>query len=136
MVLRRADGFLAYHLATAADELWLGITDVVRGDDLWVTTGPQVALMQLLGCAPPSYWHVPLLRDQGGQRLAKRDGSVGLEGWRCRGGRAEELIGQWATQLGWLSSGAELSAQELLDELKRRNAAQITTKGSRLIPKQ
>ena len=136
VVLRRADGFLAYHLATAADELWLGITDVVRGDDLWVTTGPQVALMQLLGCAPPSYWHVPLLRDQGGQRLAKRDGSAGLEGWRCRGGRAEELIGQWAAQLGWLSSGAELSAQELLDELKRRNAAQITTKGSRLIPNQ
>ena len=38
---------LAYHLATAVDELWLGITGGA-GDDLWVTTGPQVALMQLL----------------------------------------------------------------------------------------
>ena len=37
-----------YHLATAADELWLGITEVVRGDDLWVTTGPQVALCSCL----------------------------------------------------------------------------------------
>ena len=136
VVLRRADGFLAYHLATAADELWLGITDVVRGDDLWVTTGPQVALMQLLGCAPPSYWHVPLLRDQAGQRLAKRDGSEGLERWRCLGGRAEGLIGQWAAQLGWLPAGAELSAEELLAELKRRNSMPITPEGSRLIPKQ
>ena len=135
VVLRRADGFLAYHLATAADELWLGITEVVRGDDLWVTTGPQVALMQLLGFEPPLYWHVPLLRDQAGQRLAKREGSAGLEGWRSQGGRAEALIGQWAAQLGWLPQGAELSAQELLSELKHRRGAWFTSKATPLIPK-
>ena len=136
VVLRRADGFLAYHLATAVDELWLGITHVVRGEDLWVTTGPQVALMQLLGCEPPSYWHVPLLRDQAGQRLAKREGSEGLEGWRARGGSPEALIGQWAAQLGWLPQGAELSAEELLDELRPPNGKGITPERRALIPNQ
>jgi glutamyl-tRNA synthetase len=92
--------------------------------------------MQLLGCAPPSYWHVPLLRDEAGQRLAKRDGSEGLEQWRCLGGRAEGLIGQWAAQLGWLPAGAELSAEELLAELKRCDDKRIAPKATPLIPKQ
>ena len=135
VVLRRADGFLAYHLATAADELWLGITQVVRGDDLWVTTGPQVALMQLLGFEPPSYWHVPLLRDQAGQRLAKREGSAGLEGWRAQGGSAEGLIGQWAAQLGLLPQGAELSAEELLSELREQGGKWVDPEAPPLIPK-
>ena len=135
VVMRRADGFLAYHLATAADELWLGITDVVRGEDLWITTGPQVALMQLLGCEPPSYWHVPLLRDQAGQRLAKRQGSVGLDGWRAAGGSPEALIGQWAAQLGWLAEGAVLSADELLNELQQRGGEWAHPKRMPLIPK-
>ena len=91
--------------------------------------------MQLLGFEPPLYWHVPLLRDQAGQRLAKREGSAGLEGWRAQGRSAEQLIGQWAAQLGWLPQGAELSAQELLSELKQREGAWITPQGSRLIPK-
>ena len=45
------------------------------------------------------------------------------------------LIGQWAAQLGWLPQGAELSAQELLSELKQREGAWITPEESRLIPK-
>ena len=136
VVLRRADGFLAYHLATAVDELWLGVTHVVRGEDLWVTTGPQVAVMRLLGCEPPSYWHVPLLLDEAGQRLAKRQGSEGLEAWRASGGTAEGLIGQWAAQLGWLPKPAQLSAEELLAELRRRDANPTPPERPPLIPKQ
>jgi len=91
--------------------------------------------MQLLGFEPPLYWHVPLLRDQAGQRLAKREGSAGLEGWRAQGGSAEGLIGQWAEELGWLPQGSELSAQELLSELKRRDDKRFTSKATPLIPK-
>ena len=119
VVLRRADGFLAYHLATAVDELWCGITTVVRGEDLWVSTAPQVALMQLLGCEPPSYWHVPLVRDANGARLAKREGSEGLQAWRHQGGSAEQLIGAWAADCGWIGPGQALSAEELLQELRQ-----------------
>ena len=55
------------------------ITDVVRGNDLWSATAPQVAVMHALGGEPPRYWHLPLWRDAQGERLSKRDGSCGLD---------------------------------------------------------
>lgn len=117
VVLRRADGFLAYHLATAVDELRLGITEVVRGVDLWPSTGPQVALMALLGMAPPAYGHVPLACDAQGQRLSKRDGAEGLEGMRRQGLDGPAVIGRLAASAGLVPAGSRLSADELLQEL-------------------
>lgn len=117
VVLRRADGVMAYHLATAVDELWLGISDVVRGEDLWSSTGAQVAVMQALGADPPAYTHVPLWRDASGQRLSKRDQAEGLAGLR-RGGRdAASVIGELAASLGMVPAGTRLSAHELLTTL-------------------
>ncbi len=117
VVLRRADGFLAYHLATAVDELSLGISEVVRGEDLSWATGPQVALMQLLGAEPPGYGHVPLCRDAQGQRLSKREGAEGLAGMRQRGVDPAAVIGQLAASAGLVPAGSRLSAAELLQEL-------------------
>lgn len=117
VVLRRADGFLAYHLATAVDELSLGISEVVRGEDLFWATGPQVALMGLLGGEPPGYGHVPLWRDAQGQRLSKREGAEGLAGMRQRGLDAPAVIGELAASAGLVPAGSRLSAAELLQEL-------------------
>jgi glutamyl-tRNA synthetase len=85
VVLRRADGLVAYHLATAVDELCLGISDVVRGHDLWPATAAQVAVLAALGATPPTYWHGPLQLDGNGQRLAKRQGAGGLAGLQQQG---------------------------------------------------
>ncbi|MFO7630352.1 MAG: tRNA glutamyl-Q(34) synthetase GluQRS [Prochlorococcaceae cyanobacterium] len=120
VVLRRADGFVAYHLATAVDELWLGIDQVVRGHDLFAATAPQVALMGRLGAAPPAYLHVPLWRDQQGQRLAKRQGGLGLEHWRDQGLDAAAVVGVLAASAGWVPQGSRLSAAELLQEASAR----------------
>jgi len=120
VVLRRADGQIAYHLATAVDDLWLGIDRIVRGDDLHRSTGPQVAVMALLGQEPPRYRHVPLVLDAGGRRLAKRSGDAGLAGWCDQGRRPEQLIGRWAAELGWIPQPEALSAAELLQHLRRR----------------
>ena len=117
VVLRRADGFLAYHLATAVDELSLGISDVVRGDDLWGATGAQVAVMEALGAAPPRYGHVPLWRDAKGRRLSKREGAEGLDGYRQRGRDAAAVVGELAASAGLVPPGSRLSAGELLQEL-------------------
>lgn len=117
VVLRRADGFLAYHLATAVDELRLGITEVVRGVDLWSSTAPQVAVMRLLGAAPPAYRHVPLCRDAQGQRLSKRNAATGLEGLRALGLDAPAVIGRLAASTGLVPPGSRLSAAELAQEL-------------------
>lgn len=118
VVLRRADGYLAYHLATAIDELWMGIDSVVRGTDLWVSTAPQVALMQLLQQDPPKYWHVPLLQDEQGQKLSKGQQAPGLATWKSEGGTADQLIGSWAANNGWVPPGSTLSPSDLLKELK------------------
>jgi|GEM_PF-102222 len=117
-VLRRADGVIAYHLATAVDELALGISDVLRGDDLWSSTGPQVAVMAALGWTPPVYGHVPLWRDGVGQRLSKREGSEGLEGYRARGLDGPAVIGELASSLALVAPGSRLSAAELLQTLQ------------------
>jgi glutamyl/glutaminyl-tRNA synthetase len=117
VVLRRADGFLAYHLATAVDELCLGISEVVRGEDLFWATAPQVALMGLLGGEPPRYGHVPLCRDGQGQRLSKREGAEGLAALRQQGADAAAVIGGLAASAGLVPAGSRLSAAELLQEL-------------------
>jgi glutamyl-tRNA synthetase len=117
VVLRRADGVVAYHLATALDELLLGISDVVRGEDLRASTGAQVAVMAALGAAPPRYAHAPLWRDGRGRRLSKREGAAGLAGYRSRGLDAAAVIGELAASLALVPFGSRLSARELLQEL-------------------
>ncbi|MCP9926288.1 tRNA glutamyl-Q(34) synthetase GluQRS [Cyanobium sp. CH-040] len=117
VVLRRADGFLAYHLVTAVDELSLGITDVLRGEDLWWSTGAQVAVMAALGMPPPRYGHLPLWRDAAGRRLSKREAGEGLAGLRQRGLDAAGVIGALAASAGLVPPGSRLSAAELLQEL-------------------
>ena len=117
LVLRRADGLIAYHLATAVDELALGISDVVRGADLWSSTGAQVAVMGVLGHAPPRYGHVPLWHDKQGQRLSKREGSAGLSGLRAQGLDAPGVIGLLAASAGLVPEGSRLSSNELLQEV-------------------
>ncbi|MEB3333896.1 MAG: tRNA glutamyl-Q(34) synthetase GluQRS [Cyanobacteriota bacterium] len=118
-VVRRADGVVAYHLATAIDELTLGISDVVRGADLWSATGAQVAVCQALGMAPPRYGHVPLLCDGEGQRLSKRGSSAGLAALRDQGLDAPAVIGILAASGGLVPPGTRLSAEELLAEARR-----------------
>ncbi|MEB3332867.1 MAG: tRNA glutamyl-Q(34) synthetase GluQRS [Synechococcaceae cyanobacterium] len=117
VVLRRADGVVAYHLATAVDELLLGISDVLRGEDLAASTGAQVAVMAALGAAPPLYRHVPLWRDAEGRRLSKREAAEGLAGLRARGADAASVVGLLAASLGLVPPGSRLSAEELLTAL-------------------
>jgi glutamyl-tRNA synthetase len=117
VVLRRADGVVAYHLATAVDELWLGISEVVRGEDLLASTGAQVAVMAALGVDPPRYGHVPLWRDAQGNRLSKREAAEGLEGLRRQGRDAASVIGELAASVGLVPPASRLSAAELLQSL-------------------
>jgi len=117
VVLRRADGFIAYHLATAIDEMAMGITQVFRGADLLPTTAVQVALMEQLGGTPPRYYHGPLLLDHHGQRLAKGAGASGVEALRQTGWDAPTIVGTLAATMGLLHGQPRLSAAELLREI-------------------
>ena len=120
VVLRRADGFIAYQLATVIDELSFGITDVVRGADLREALPAQHSLFAALGEPAPQFHHGPLLRDASGQKLSKREASAGLEPLRAAGMDAAAVIGFLASGLQLLDPGARLSATELLEHLTQQ----------------
>ncbi|WP_373865293.1 tRNA glutamyl-Q(34) synthetase GluQRS [Nocardia shimofusensis] len=101
VVLRRVDGVPAYNLAVVVDDADQGIDQVVRGDDLLPSTPRQAYLASLLGLPAPRYAHVPLVLNEHGQRLAKRDGSVTLEDQRRAGAGADEVAARLIASLGF-----------------------------------
>jgi glutamyl-tRNA synthetase len=123
VVVRRADGFIAYHLASAVDELACGITEVVRGADLAPVRWAQEAVMEAMGQPPPIYRHVPLLCDAHGDKLAKREGSAGLRPLRDQGATPADVVGSLAQGLHLVPAGIALTAQELLARVSSRPQA-------------
>jgi len=100
-VLRRGDGVFAYQLAVVADDLAMGITEVVRGADLAASAPRQAMLARLLGGEPPGFAHVPLVLGEGGERLAKRARGVPLADQRARGVRPTALVYAIAAAYGF-----------------------------------
>ncbi|ULH15831.1 tRNA glutamyl-Q(34) synthetase GluQRS [Deinococcus sp. KNUC1210] len=100
-VVQRSDGAYAYHLAVVVDDAEMGVTDVLRGADLLAAAPRQVALQHTLGYPTPSYWHVPLMTDYGGQRLAKRSGAPSVRELRQSGKDAAILRAELVQSLGW-----------------------------------
>ncbi|AWL10865.1 Glutamyl-Q tRNA(Asp) synthetase [Saliniradius amylolyticus] len=78
-ILRRKDGFYAYHLAVVVDDLRQGVTEIVRGADLLETTCCQMALYQALGAKTPAYLHLPVAVTEPGFKLSKQNHAPALE---------------------------------------------------------
>ena len=72
------DDMPAYQLAVVVDDAAMDITEVVRGEDLLLSTARQLLLYRALGLNPPNYYHCPLVIDENGQRLAKRHDALSL----------------------------------------------------------
>lgn len=81
----RRDGVPAYQLAVVVDDAVMRITEVVRGEDLLVSTAQQILLYHALGYEPPAFYHCPLVRGADGRRLAKREGAHSLRALRESG---------------------------------------------------
>lgn len=101
VVLRRNDGVPAYNLAVVIDDAWQHVDQVVRGDDLLLSTPRQIHLQKLLDLPHPSYAHVPLVVGADGERLAKRHGAVTLADLSRAGESAAEVRHELLTSLGW-----------------------------------
>ena len=103
-VVKRRDGMYAYQLAVVVDDLAMGITEVVRGVDLLASTARQIQLIEALRGTPPVYAHVPLVLNDAGEKLSKRDEALTLSALRERGVAPEQLIGSFLFSLGLTSS--------------------------------
>ncbi len=119
IVLRRNDGCYAYHLAVVVDDGLMGVTHILRGEDLWSAAPLQVGLQQALGFNRPVYLHAPLMRDYLGERLAKRNGAPSVSALREQGESPERVLAELARSLGW-SVPDKISAQDLLTHYGER----------------
>ena len=123
--LARDEDGAGYTLACAVDDALMGVTEVVRGDDLLPATPAQILVSRALGpwleetagrpCAPsPAFCHVPLVVGPDGRRLAKRHGDTRIASLRAAGASPEEVVGFLAASCGWIHEGGRATLGGLL----------------------
>ena len=103
-VLLRGNGTPLFVLANVVDDMDMGITHVVRGDEHLANTPKQQLLWKALGHEPPVWAHVPVLVNERRQKLSKRRDKVALEDYRAEGYLAEAMVNYLMT-LGWAPKG-------------------------------
>lgn len=125
-VIRRADGAWSYQLAVVVDDALMGVTEVMRGNDLLPSAAQQVYLHSLLGFTPPQFAHLPLIVNDRGQRLSKRDSSLSMETLREKLSPAD-VLGLVANMAGLLPAPAPITLRELLELYTPLSATPLAT---------
>jgi glutamyl-tRNA synthetase len=113
-VVAKGDGTPAYQLAVVVDDHAMGITEVLRGDDLLPSAFRQLELYDLFQWQPPRFAHVPLVVGPDGRRLAKRHGDTRLSTLRAAGVSAERLVGLLAWSCGQIDKPEAVRPDELV----------------------
>lgn len=115
-ILRRADGAWAYQLAVVVDDALMGVTQVVRGNDLLTSAAQQIHIYRLLGRPEPQFIHLPLIvSPTDGRRLSKRHPSLNMEQLR-RDFTPQQLLGRLAFMAGITSTAAPVDAAGLIPQ--------------------
>ena len=112
--LARDEFGAGYTLAVVVDDAAMGVTEVVRADDLLAATPPQILIQRALNLPTPQYCHVPLVVGEDGKRLAKRHGDTRICALRAQGLRKKEIIGTLAASCGWIEKGEDATLEELI----------------------
>lgn len=100
LVILRSDGVPTYNFGVVVDDLDMGITHVIRGDDHVANTPRQINILRALGAPLPQYAHVPMILGADGERLSKRHGAVSVLQYRDEGYLPEALL-NYLARLGW-----------------------------------
>ncbi len=111
-VLVRGNGSPVFVLANVVDDVGMGITDVVRGEEHLPNTPKQQMLWRALGHEPPRWAHVPVLVNEQRKKLSKRRDKVALEQYRAEGFLADAMVNYLMT-LGWTPPGSEQAGSEI-----------------------
>ena len=115
LVIARSDGTPTYNLTVVIDDVDMGITHVVRGDDHTNNTPRQINIFNALGAKLPVFAHVPLILGPDGQRLSKRHGAVSVLEYREMGILPEALL-NYLVRLGWSHGDQEIfDLDEMID---------------------
>ncbi len=116
LVIARPDGVPTYNLTVVVDDMDMGITHVIRGDDHINNTPRQINILEALGAELPLYGHVPMILGEDGARMSKRHGAVGVMQYRDDGFLPDALL-NYLVRLGWSHGDQELFTREELLEL-------------------
>lgn len=111
LIIARSDGSPTYNLTVVADDIDMAITHVIRGDDHLNNTPRQINIFKALGATPPDYAHIPLILDQHGKKLSKRDGAASVLDYRDKGYLPEALL-NYLVRLGWSHGDQEIFSLE------------------------
>ena len=116
LIIARSDGVPTYNLTVVVDDLDMGMTHVIRGDDHINNTPRQINIMRALGAEIPKFAHVPMILGEDGKRLSKRHGAVGVMQYRDEGFLPEALL-NYLVRLGWSHGDQEVFSRDDLLEL-------------------
>ena len=116
LVLVRSDGRPTYNFASPMEDVWDGITHVIRGEDHISNTPKQIRIIEAVGAQVPVYAHVPNIFGGDGKKLSKRHGATGVEEFRAEGYLPEALL-NFLALLGWAPDGETtiMSRDELVE---------------------
>ncbi len=135
LIIARSDGTPTYNLTVVVDDLDMGITHVIRGDDHLNNTPRQINILRALGAEPPVYAHVPMILGADGKRLSKRHGAVSVMQYREEGYLPEALL-NYLVRLGWSHGDQEIfSIDEMIQlfDIRDVNKAASTFNPDKLL---
>jgi glutamyl-tRNA synthetase len=131
LVIFRSDGYATYNFAVVVDDIDMGITDVVRGDDHVNNTPRQINIYRALGVPVPHFAHLPMILDPEGAKLSKRTGAADVMQYRDAGYLPHALL-NYLVRLGWSHGDQEVFS---IDEMKALfDLKDVNAKASRLDP--
>ncbi len=114
-IIARSDGTPTYNFVVAIDDALMGLTDVIRGDDHLYNTPKQLVVYEALGFTPPRFYHVPMIHNEQGRKLSKRDGAMDVMEYKRQGFLPEALL-NFLVRLGWSHGDQEIfSREEMLE---------------------
>jgi glutamyl-tRNA synthetase len=126
LVLARADGNPTYNFAVVVDDITMGVTHVIRGDDHVPNTPRQLVMYHALGVTPPLFAHMPLMLGKDRAKLSKRHGALSVLAYREMGFLPEALV-NYLARLGWSHGDQEIFS---LEELIRYFSLEHCTKSA------
>lgn len=116
LIIARTDGTPTYNFTVVVDDMDMGITHVIRGDDHLNNTPRQINMYKALGAETPVFAHVPMIMDEGGKKLSKRTGAASIMFYRDEGYLPEAVL-NYLVRLGWSHGDQEVFTMEEMQSL-------------------